>query len=176
MSQPPTPNRSVQPSAISRLERPLQRYEVPENSDLKSLVTPDTPIERCPTSLDLANPRHVALAVEAVGVADVQLGAEGKAIVKATHYIIFGDWRNNEQTGAPEPIICTALIDKDGRVFRTTGVFAPRAVRVAAELFSKQEWERGITFVITERMTRERRVAHHISVLVDAEDGTGAES
>lgn len=176
MNQPQPPSRSVQPSATSRLERPLQRYEVPENSDLRSLITPDTPIERCPTSLDLANPRHVALAVEAVGVADVQLGPEGRAVVRACHYIIFGDWRTSEQTGAPEPIICTALIDREGRVFRTTGVFAPRAVRVAAELFSRQEWERGITFVITERMTRERRVAHHISVLVDAEDGTGPAS
>lgn len=172
----PNQERSLAQRSASSQGRPRERYDVAEYGDLRSLVTPDTPIDRCPTSLELSDPKHAALAIEAVGVADVQLGPEGRAVVKACHYLIFGDWRTNEQSGAPEPIICTALIDREGRVFRTTGVFAPRAVRVAAELYSRQEWERGITFVISERMTKDRRVAHHISVLVDAEDATGPTS
>lgn len=176
MSEMTPPKPPLNRSAIMPRTPQSQRYEVAESGDLRSLVTPDTPIDRCPTSLDLANPKHAALAIEAVGVPDVQLDQTGKCVIKATHYLVFGDWRTNEQTGEMEPIISTALIDADGRIFRTTGVYAPRAVRVAAELFSRQEWERGITFVISERMTRDRRVAHHISVLVDAEDATGGGS
>lgn len=173
MNQQPNTQRAVAAVRPSTPPAPSQRYSVEGANDLRSLVTPDTPLDRCPTSLDLALPNHAALAIEAVGVPDLVIGQEGSINVKACHYLIFGDWRTNEATGEMEPILCTALITKDGRIFRTTGVFAPRAVRAAAELFSAAEWAQGITFRITERLTRERRVAHHISVLIDAEDGIG---
>ena len=80
-----------------------QRSEVV--SILSAVVRPETPIDRCPTNLDLTNPSHAALAVAAVGMADVQLDQTGKATIRATHYLIYGDYMRSEATGEMEPVV-----------------------------------------------------------------------
>lgn len=139
-------------------------------------MTPETPVDRCPTNLDLTLPREAALAVAATQVPDIQFDGQGRAIVKATRYIVYGDYLENQETGELEPVIFTALIDREGRIFKTSGVYAPRAVRAAADLFSRAEWDAGITFIVTERLTKSRRVAHDLRILIDAEDTIGPAS
>lgn len=147
--------------------------EVVETSSLRELVTPETPLSLCPTSLNLADPKQAALAVSVMGVADMFLDQTGKAVIKATNYLIYGDYITREDGSGSDPVVFVCLIDRDGRVFKTTGVYAPRAIRAAAELYSQKEWDEGITFIISERQTKDRRIAHDIRIVIDAEDTTG---
>lgn len=149
---------------------------VPRESNPLTLISPQTPIDRCPTNLNLADPKDAALAVSAVGLADILLDQTGRAVIRAVKYLIYGDWLANEQTGELNPVTWTVLIDNDGRIFKTTSVFGPRAVRAAAELFSAEEWRHGITFEVTTRMTAAKRLAHSFRVSLDQEDAVGPET
>lgn len=140
------------------------------------LIAPDTPIDRCPTSLNLADPREAALAVSAVGLADIQLDQTGRCVIRAVHYLVYGDWVPNEQTGELEPVTWTCLINKDGHIFKSTSMFGPRAVRAAADLFSAEEWRQGILFEISTRQTANRRLAHSFRVCIDQGDAIGPET
>jgi hypothetical protein len=140
---------------------------------VRSLVTPDTPLALCPTNLNLADPREAALAVACSGAADITLDKTGRATLKATRYLIFGEWIQREDDGGSDPVVYVALLTADGRIFKTSSVYAPSAVRRAGEVFSQSEWDAGITWVITEVKTVNNRLSHNLRVLIDSEDLTG---
>ena|SRR5215469_14792194 len=171
------PNNELPPKEPSRLLTPVPdkspHGELIEVQAINALVTPETPLDRCPCSLDLLNPRHAALAVACMGVADIQLDRTGRAIVKAVHYLIYGAWQPREDEKGHDWVIFTALIDKQGRVFKTSGVYAPDAVKAAAQLYSAKEWAEGVTFLITESKTPKGRIAHTFRILIDQEDVEG---
>lgn len=139
-------------------------------------VTMSTPMDKCPTNLNVADPRERSLLVAATQVPDYQLDANGQCIVKATHYFCYAAEYENEQTGELDTVRVSVLFDAQGKIFKTTGVFAFNALRAAATLYSPAEWRAGIPFVIRSRMTANRRMAHDVRVLIDAEDVTGPPS
>lgn len=129
-----------------------------------------------PTNLDLRSPRGRALAMNATQVPDYQFDQGGQVIVKATNYIAYAAEYEDEETGELQTRKVSVLIDREGKIFKTTGVFAFNALRAAATLFSPAEWSAGIPFVISCRLTSNRRIAHDVRVLIDAEDVTGPPS
>jgi hypothetical protein len=166
------PNKQLQPRP-RHLGQPIAEGEIVEYNSLKELITPDTPLSKCPTNLVLEDPRQAALAIAALGVADIAIDQTGRATIKATNYLIYGDYMPRQDGTGFDPVVFVALITEDGRVFRTSSVYAPRAIRGAVELYSASEWKRGITFLISERQTKDRKIAHDIRILFDAGDGTG---
>jgi len=137
------------------------------------IVTPETPLDRCPTNLDLANPKHAALAVAAMGIKDLDLDREGRLALKANYFLVYGDYMPNKDGKGYDAVTWVCLITREGTIYKTTGVFAPRAVRAAAELFSAKEWENGITFAISTRLTANKRLAHDVRIVIDNEDSVG---
>lgn len=135
-----------------------------------------TPMDRCPTNIDVTDPRQRALIIAATQVPDYQLDQTGKCIVRATHYFAYATEYVNEQTGELELARVCVLFDREGRIFKTTGVFAFNGLRAAAALYTPAEWAAGIPFVIQARLTSNRRIAHDVRVLIDAEDASGPPS
>lgn len=133
-------------------------------------------MDACPTNLNLSIPRERALVIAATQVPDYQLDQQGRCVVRATHFFAYATEYENETTGELDQVRVSVLFDKEGRIFKTTGVFAFNALRAAATLFSPAEWSAGIPFVISSRMTSNRRIAHDVRVLIDAEDSTGPPS
>lgn len=167
-------NRQRSLSPVSRPQRTqLAEGEIAPLEENLSLITPATPLDRCPTNLDLADPKQAAIAVNAMGIPDVTLDKTGRAVIKTRYVLSYGDWIPREDGTGYDAVIYTVLISKDGSMFKTSGVFGPRAARAALELFSRADWERGVTCVVTERQTAKGRRAHSIQWLFDSEDANG---
>lgn len=170
---PVNPNRSLQRRPQSRQQAD---GEIVEYREMETLITPSTPLSDCPTNLNLLDKREAALAVSAMGVPDITLDKTGRAVIKVRYFLCYADWLPREDGQGHDAVIYTVFISKDGNMFKTTGVYGPRAARAAAELFSARDWEDGITAVITERATAKGRRAHSIQWVIDAEDGVGPET
>lgn len=133
--------------------------------DTRSMtVTADTPLHMCPTSLDLTDARQRALAFACGNPGDLEFDSHGVARVRAVHWLIMPDEAEDPETGEIRQFGRLVLIQADGRFFRTTSAFAPRRLRAALELYSPAEWQLGIDFIITRRLSRRGRTYHDFRI------------
>lgn len=126
-----------------------------------------TPANMWPTNLDPDTPRGRSLIGAATQVADYQLDQQGRAEIVATHWLVFPGESMDEQTGEVDEVIWVALFDREGRFFKSTSLFARQAIRAAAALYKPHEWAAGIRFVVTSRLTSNKRVAHDVRIAFD---------
>lgn len=156
------------PAGVQRglVERPNQNWG----------VTMTTPLNECPTNLDLTTPRGRKLLVTAAGIQDYRLEGKAKIVVKATNYIAYATEMENETTGELQPRKVSVLIDKDGLFYKTTGFAAFDVLRAASVMFNSEEWAEGVSFVISWKEMPSGHRAHDVRVLFDAEDVTGPPS
>lgn len=135
-----------------------------------------TPMDRCPTNLDLTTKRGRALLASAAGIQDYRLQGKDHIVIKATNYIAYASEMEDEKTGEMTVRKVTCLIDADGKIYKTTGFAAFDVLRAAAVLYTAEEWERGINFVISWKDMPSGHRAHDVRVLIDADDVIGPPS
>ena len=162
LPEPSTPGRPE----LSPYPPPAERTGL-NGSSLTRSLTIDTPITECPTNLDIHNPRERALLFAAGNPADYRIGAENSCIITAHHWLAYPDEREDPETGEVRQFATIVLFDKVGKFFKTTSAYAPRRLKAAIELFSAADWKNGITFVVTVRLSQQKRPYHDIRVLVD---------
>lgn len=122
---------------------------------LSSLVpAPDARPEEWTTNLDVTTPRGKAMLIAACNPADVVIGEDDRLRFVATHYVVYPDEVLNRETGELEPCGVLALIDKDGRTFKTKSEYAPKSLHRVLKLYNEAEWARGMVFIITSRKSR----------------------
>lgn len=164
--QPPTADNHLPQGEIVPRETQYQRWEV----DLR------TPFAALPTNINLTTKHGRALAQAATQIADYQLDQQGRCMLRVTHWLLYPDIIENEQTGELDEVVWLVLFDKDGKTFKTTGYAGRQAIRAAAELFSAYEWAEGIPFIITSRLNSNKRICHDIRIVLDHEDVEGPPS
>ena len=135
-------------------------------------ITPDMPITEVPTSLDIRDPRQRAMLFNCGNPADYQLNGQGTLKIKATHWVVYPESRTDEKTGEVKDYAVIVLIDHDGKTFKSTSEYAPRRLRAALELYSRAEWDAGVTFVITPRPSKRHPggTYHDIRIAIDEQD------
>jgi hypothetical protein len=129
----------------------------------------ETPMSQCPTNLNVANPHHRALVFAAQNPSDYEFGKDRRVIIRATHWLIYPDSRLDNETGEIREFAVVVLIDRNGCFFKTTSATAMKRMQAAVSLFSPEDWERGVPFVITKREGQSGRTYHDIRILVDDE-------
>lgn len=149
---------------------PVERTGL-NGSSMTRHLTIDTPITECPTNLDPANPKHRALLFDAGNPADYKVGADNQCVVTATHWLVYPEEREDEETGEVRQFAVVVLFDREGKFFKTTSQFGPRKMKAAIELFKAPDWERGVTFIITVRIGQRKRPYHDIRVVMDEQIG-----
>lgn len=142
----------------------LPKQEIVAISTNRFLLDTSTPANMWPTNLNPDTAHGKSLLLAATQVPDFQLDQTGSATITATHWLLMPGEQENEETGEVEPVIWAVLFDKDGRMFKTTGVYARSALRAAAALFKPHEWAAGIQFRIASRLTSNKRIAHDVRV------------
>lgn len=143
-------------------ELPKEIVAVSNNRNF--LLDTSTPANMWPTNLNPDTAHGKSLLLAATQVPDFQLDQTGSATITATHWLLMPGEQEDEETGEVEPVVWAVLFDRDGRMFKTTGVYAKSALRAAAVLFKPHEWAAGIQFRITSRLTTNKRIAHDVRV------------
>jgi hypothetical protein len=128
---------------------------------------PDGAIEGY-TNLDLATDKGRALFINAGCPGEIDFDENGTARILACHFVVYPDTGVNVETGEERAFSRTVLIDRHGKMYRTTSEYAPRRLRAAMALYSEEKWARGIPFIITQRRSRKTgRTYHDLRVEVE---------
>lgn len=135
----------------------------------------DTPLADCPTNLDIRSARDRVWIFNAGNPADFRLEGTLPLKFRAVAYLLLPDERTDPDTGEIREFERLVLFNKDGKTFCTTSAFGWKRAKAAAEIFSPQEWEAGILFVIQVRQGESKRWYHDIRVCIDNEDVLGPE-
>ena len=99
--------------------------------------------------------------------ADHRIDSTNTCMVTAHHWLAYPDEREDPETGEVRQFATIVLFDKHGKFFKTTSAYAPRRLKAAIELFTPEDWARGVTFLITVRLSSQKRPYHDIRVVVD---------
>lgn len=132
--------------------------------------TVDTPLSECPTNLDLRRADHRAWAFNAGNPADLRLNGAIPLRLRVVAYLILPDQREDPETGEIREFERLVLFTKKGETFKTSSAFGWHRAKAAVELFSEDEWEQGIPFVIRARQSEQKRWYHDIRIALDNED------
>ena len=149
------------PSPANNLPAPVPRH---------GRLMPDraASLPNCPTNLDLTTDQGKALLFNSLNPGDVDFDEHGVAHITATHYVVYPDQGTDPETGEVHEFNRTVLIDRDGHTYRTTSAHAPHRIAAALDLFGADAWQRGIEFVIQERVSRKtRRTYHDVRIVVE---------
>lgn len=145
---------------------------IPRSEYRTLAITPDMPITEVPTSLDIRDPRQRAMLFNVGNPADYQLNGQGQLTIKATHWVVYPESRTDEKSGEVRDYAVIVLIDHQGKTFKTTSEYAPRRLRAALELYSRAEWDAGVTFVVQPRPSKRHPggTYHDIRIVIDEQD------
>lgn len=116
------------------------------------------------TNLDLTTYAGKALILKAGSPGDYEVRADKPLRMTVHAYAVFPDTAVNEETGEISEFARTVLFDAQGKTFRTSAAHAPTRFLIAAALFTPQQWQAGIPFVITARTGKRDRVYHDIQI------------
>lgn len=136
-------------------------------SSLTRQMTIDTPITECPSNLDPSKPRDRALMFACGNPADYRIGPDNQCVITATHWIIYPNESEDPETGEVKQFATVVLFDRHGKFFKSSSAYAPRRMKSAIELYKPHEWERGVTFIVTVRLSQQKRPYHDIRVALD---------
>jgi hypothetical protein len=167
LAEPPQPE-TAGPLEPSPLTQPAANGALVPRRPTQPL-TMDTPITECPTSLDLQSARGRALAFAAGNPADYAFDGDKPVQITAFDWLIYPDETTDAETGEVRQFARVVLFDRLGRFFKTTSQFAPRRLQAAVQLFTPEDWRRGVTFIVSQRRGKLGRTYHDIRVLVDEE-------
>lgn len=162
-AEQPTPRQEVVESLREIVDRPVG-YNGCRIRDL----TPDTPAHDWPTSLNRSVPEQRAAIFNAGNPADVRIEIGGCVKFTAHHWLMYAETREDEETGELRTFATLVLFNAEGKTFKTTSQFAPRRLKAALELYAPSDWQRGVTFVVTDRASRmPGRHYHDIRIALD---------
>ena len=122
------------------------------------------------TSLQAGNRRHAALAVACTQQATLDLGGRREIHVRAVHYAVYKADIIDPESGEISAVTWTCLIQADGKIFKSTSLYGPPAVMMAARLFTPLDWEAGIHFHIRVELNAHNRPIHVWSIIDDPDE------
>ena len=155
-------NRSQKPPAESA---PAESGEMVVSSQ-SLLPQQGTPIDRCPTSLDLTTERGKARAINCMGEADIVIGDNHMVEMRVCDYLAYPVSTVDEETGEQREYVDLVLFDEDGHFFKTSSVVAPHKFVAMLRLYGPERWRAGISIVIAERKARKSgRTYHELRVI-----------
>jgi hypothetical protein len=138
-----------QPEAPVSDQRPLR---LPSGEEWQLSVGQD--VRTLPTNLDLSTFRGRALLSAAASPGDLDL-TNGEVRFRATHYVVMLDQAPDRNTGEIRTFPRVAFITATGEIFRTTAAHGPSKIKSFTELFTVEEWARGIPLVVRERKSKD---------------------
>lgn len=160
---------SIRPESLPELRETANGLQPYYGVPIREL-TIDTPATGWPTSLNGHVPEQRAAIFNAGNPADVSVGLGETVTFTAVHWLIYLEEFEDVESGEIKPGPVLTLFDRDGKTFRTTSQFAPRRLKAALEWYTPEEWIKGITFVIRDRVSkRPGRHYHDIRIIVNAE-------
>lgn len=136
-------------------------------------LTIDTPASDWPTSLDQREPEQRAAIFAAGNPPDFRVEVGQTVTVTAHHWLIYLDEFEDSDSGEIRAGPVLVLYDREGKMLKTTSQFAPRRLKAALELYGPEDWQRGITFIVSARPTR-KPGQHYHDVRVAIRDETPA--
>lgn len=125
----------------------------------------ETPLTKCPTSLDLSTDHGRVLAIAAGNPGDLELDKNGVLVIAVHDFLIVPDEQVDEETGELHQFVRTILFDAQGRTFRTTAAHAPHRIAAVMDVYGTSTWPRGVKLVIRARMGKRQRVYHDIRLV-----------
>lgn len=145
---------------------------IPRSETRTLAIAPDMPMTEVPTSLDIRDPHQRAMLFNAGNPADYQFNGQSQLVIKATHWVVYPESRTDEKSGEVRDYAVIVLIDHAGKTFKSTSEYAPRRLRAALELYSRAEWDAGVTFLITPRPSKRHPggTYHDIRIVMDEQD------
>lgn len=156
--------------AVSQALEPVLRVDRPHII----IPRPDTPLERCPTSLDLRSERGRAALVAAVGVGDLDVSLGHPLTMEVQDYLVFPASKTDEETGELREFIRTALIRPDGTIFSTTSPTVLDRLGAVVQLWGRGPWIPPLRVCVSARVARKSgRTFHDLRVLLSDGGGNG---
>lgn len=129
-----------------------------------------TPIQLCPSNLDMNTVEGRSLAINAIGSQDLNLDANGRISFLCMKYLVYQVERLNQETGEMECWPRTVFFNENGETFATTSIVVPDALAAMLALFSDEDWERGIPVrIITKPNQRGVGSHHELRIITRAE-------
>lgn len=113
------------------------------------------------TNLDMSTRVGKCMFLLAGNPGSIQFDENGRAEILVTRYVLFPDRGTDPETGELSEFTRCVLFDRDGNTFRTTAAHAAQRLAWMLSMFSKEEWDEGLPFVITERVSRKTRRTYH---------------
>jgi hypothetical protein len=126
------------------------------------IVAPGTPIEQCPTSLDLATEEGRTLAFNALATPDLELGDRDEMEVPVSHYIAHPASQIDEETGEVREYSRLVLITPMGTTFATASEVSAHRFAQAFGLYESPPWHPPLRVVIRRVRSKRGRTYHQV--------------
>lgn len=138
-----------------------------------SIPRQGTPLPACPTNLDLRSMRGRALLFAAMDMPDYTVTANDPVYIRAVAWAMIPETRVSEETGEVSEFVSVCLWDEDGLMAKSSGEQMPMRLMALLQLFTKDEWAKGIPIRIEQYTTKRGRQAHRIKLNTDPLAGAG---
>lgn len=125
------------------------------------MPSPGAALPDCPTNLDLTTVQGKMTLYNALNPGDVAFDENGECHITARYYVVYPDEGIDQETGEVSQFNRTVLIDASGQIWRTTSAHAPHRIAAALDLFTAEDWERGIRFQVRERRSKKTGRTYH---------------
>lgn len=130
------------------------------------VVTPDTPLADCPTSLDLTTEEGRCALLNALNAPDLVFDGDGKVEIAVAHYVAHPASRVDEVTAEVSEYSRLVLIDQDGHRYSTSSPVVAHRLAQCLRLFGPGPWRPPLPCVVRQVRSRKTgRTYHELEVL-----------
>lgn len=135
------------------------------NLPARMQVTKDSEIIQYPTNLDISKDSHKALFLNSLTVHDITLEVGECFDMDIYAYVAHPLSKVDEETNIVKYLVRMVLIGVNGKFFATTSGVVISRVNIMSQLYTPEQWAKGIPVTLTARKSkRPNRVWHDITI------------
>lgn len=127
-----------------------------------------TPLPLCPHNIDMNTHRGKALMLKAGSPGTIDMPDAGTLKMVCHNYIIIPDSQIDEKTGELKEFARCVFFDARGETFRTTAAHGPYRLKALCDMYTDEDWQRGIPLVISVRKSKRGTTYHDIQIDIEA--------
>lgn len=129
---------------------------------------PGTALALCPHNIDMSTQRGKALMLKAGSPGELEVKDDKPLRMLAVSYLIMPDSQIDDKTGELKEFVRCVFFDAAGRHYRTTAAHGPFRIKAMCDLYTDDEWQRGIPLIISVRKSKRGTTYHDIQIELEA--------
>ena len=142
-----------------------QPVELREDTTHFIVPRQDTPLSRCPSTIDSSTEMGKSQLLAATGTADIIVEGGKGITITVSGYIVFPDSRVDEDSGEISNFTRTVLLCTDGKTFATTSEVVLKRLQAICQIWGRGPWHPPLTIHVACRVGRKSgRMFHDLRV------------